>query len=333
MSVNILFIRALVSRQEGPQMQAAASIRSRTRGVRHFDIDTGRPYAEFRAAYESAVPHFDRLEAIGVTLSGAGWTAIQGLTHATAQHGFVNFFTFDPSPVMALAGHSGNGVTYRAGNIVTAEPGFGIDPSCFLYIPLRVAIVEGKGGSGHLSFDHPGDLFAVFGNPELSDVGAGFTRAFAELLAFLGLPVPDGFAAAESGRAAGALPQADLLAVGRQFLAALGGQDWEAMRKLVAPHATWSFPGEVRISGTARGIDAIVAKAVDITSSGVHIDVEHVLAGTTGAAVSLHNTAHADDRRDLDQYLVSTLNVSDGQIDRIESFLSDPAAITAYFGR
>jgi hypothetical protein len=51
--------------------------------VRHFDIDTGRPYDDYRAAYETAVPHFDRLEAIGVTLSGAGWTAIQGLSDAT----------------------------------------------------------------------------------------------------------------------------------------------------------------------------------------------------------------------------------------------------------
>jgi ketosteroid isomerase-like protein len=314
-------------------MQTSASIRSRTRSVRHFDIDTGRSYDEFRAAYESAVPHFDRLEAIGVATSGAGWSAVRGLTKATAQHGLVNFYTFDPSPVMVLNGHSGHGVTYLAGNIVKAEPGFGIDPSCFLYIPLRVAIVEGSHGYAHISFDHPGDLFAVFGNPGLTEVGAEFTRTFGELLGFLGLPVPPGLTAEESGYVADALSQTDLIAIGRQFLAALANQDWDTMRKLVVPDATWTFPGEASISGTARGIDAIVAKAVNITSSGVHIHVEHVLAGTTGAAVSLHNTAHADDHRDLDQYLVSTLNVSDGQIDRIESFLSDPSAITAYFGR
>ena len=79
--------------------------------MRHYDIDTGRRYAEFRAAYEAAVPHFDRMEAIGVAPSGAGWGAVQGLSRATAQPGFVNFFTFDPSPVMAVNGHTGHAVT------------------------------------------------------------------------------------------------------------------------------------------------------------------------------------------------------------------------------
>jgi hypothetical protein len=31
-----------------------------------------------------------------------------------------------------------------------------------------------------------------------------------------------------------------------------------------------------------------------------------------------------------DQYLVSTLNVSDGQVDPIETFLSEPSKIAAY---
>jgi hypothetical protein len=58
-----------------------------------------------------------------------------------------------------------------------------------------------------------------------------------------------------------------------------------------------------------------------------------VLAGTSGVAVVLHNTAPAGDGAGLDQYLVSTLNVSGGQVDRIESFLSEPAKIADYFGR
>jgi hypothetical protein len=311
---------------------AQGVIRSRARTVRHFDIDTGRPYGDFRAAYEAAVPHFDRLEAIGVTLSGAGWNAIQGLSAATAPHGFVNFFTFDPSPVMAVNGHTGHGVTYLTGNIVKAEAGFGIDPSCFLYIPLRVAIVEDSQGNARISFDHPGDLFAVFGNPGLNEVATDFTRSFWALLRYLELPETDVLPNAEAGHGDDRLPEGELINAGRQFLSALGSRDWEAMRRLVAPHATWTFPGEARISGTARGIDAIIAKATAITSGGVHIEVQHVLAGTRGGAFVLHNTA-ADGSGALDQYLVSTLNVSDGQIDRIDTFLSEPSKIAAYFGR
>ena len=44
--------------------------------VRHVSIDSGQPYAAFRAAYETAVPASDRLEAVGVVRSGAGWSGI-----------------------------------------------------------------------------------------------------------------------------------------------------------------------------------------------------------------------------------------------------------------
>jgi hypothetical protein len=162
------------------------------RNVRHIKIHTGRHYEEFRDEYETAVPHFDRLEAIGVVISGSGWEAIQRLSAATASHGFVNFFAFDPSPVMKLNGNTGRGVTYLAGNIVEAERGFRIDPSCFLYVPLRVAIVEGSNGHAVLSFDHPADLFAVFADAELDSVGIGFSQLWAQLLEHLDLPIPEG---------------------------------------------------------------------------------------------------------------------------------------------
>src|SRR5262249_14998909 len=64
------------------------------------------------------------------------------------------------------------------------------------------------------------------------------------------------------------MSDSDFLALGRQFLEALGAQDWAAMRALVTADVTWSFPGEARISGVAEGVDAVVAKSAAITSSG-----------------------------------------------------------------
>jgi hypothetical protein len=159
------------------------------RSVRHVAIGTGRPYDAFRVEYETAVPSFDRLEAIGVVVSGAGWSAIESLSRNTAVHGFVNFFTFDPSPVMRLNGSTRRAVTYLAGNIVEAEQGFRIDPACFLYLPLRVIISEDPGGNAVLGIDVPADLLAIFGE-QIAAVGRQFTGAFSKLLARLGLPVP-----------------------------------------------------------------------------------------------------------------------------------------------
>jgi hypothetical protein len=183
--------------KETTMTDTQATITQRT--VRHVAIATGRPYETFRTEYETAVPSFDRLEAIGVVNSGAGWSAIEGLSRNTAVNGFVNFFTFDPTPVMQVHGDTGRGVTYLTGNIVEAEKGFGVDPACFLYLPLRVIITEGSDGNAVLGVDVPADLFAAFEDEALAAVGRQFTFAFGKLVADLGLPVPPELSGSDAG--------------------------------------------------------------------------------------------------------------------------------------
>ncbi len=161
-----------------------------TRPVRQITIDTGRPWAEFRADYEKFVPAFDRMEAIGTVLSGSGWEAIQRLSTATATNGLVSFYTFDPSPVMAVNGNTGHTVTYLSGNIVEAEPGFRQNPGCFVYIPLRVVIFADAGGVAKLTIAHPADLFAAYADSVLDGIAAKFAATFAEILRQLDVPVP-----------------------------------------------------------------------------------------------------------------------------------------------
>ena len=60
-------------------MSEQALVRART--VHHIRIDSGRPYTQFRTDYETVVPSFDRLEAIGVVKSNAGWTTNRGLSN------------------------------------------------------------------------------------------------------------------------------------------------------------------------------------------------------------------------------------------------------------
>jgi hypothetical protein len=71
----------------------------------------------------------------------------------------VNFFVFDPSPVMHLNGSTGNAVTYMTGNIVKAEVGFREQPACFLYVPLRVVIAADDDGEAELTIDRPSICF------------------------------------------------------------------------------------------------------------------------------------------------------------------------------
>jgi hypothetical protein len=154
-------------------------------------LTAAAPYADLRRDYEAAVPSFDRLEAVGVVLSGADWGAIEGLSAKTAVHGLVNFFTFDPSPVMAVNGNTRHVVTYLAGNIIKAEHGFRIEPGMFLYLPMRLVITDGPDGGGVLAFDLPADLFEAFDDARLDVVQADFTATLVCVLRLLDLPVPD----------------------------------------------------------------------------------------------------------------------------------------------
>jgi hypothetical protein len=74
------------------------AITIRPRSVRQVSIDSGQPYASFRAAYETAVPVFDRLEAAGVVRSGAGWSGITALSDATAGSSLVISSPSIPAP-------------------------------------------------------------------------------------------------------------------------------------------------------------------------------------------------------------------------------------------
>jgi hypothetical protein len=164
-----------------------------SRVVRQLSIDAGRSFDVLRSAYEKAVPQFDRLEAIGVVVSGGGWEGITKLSDATAVRGLVNFFTFDPSPVMRLNGGSRRAVTYLSGNLIKMDPGFHVDPSCLLYLPLRLAIVELDEDNAELSLDLPSDLLVAFSGVALSAVGRDFNRVLADLFRHLALPVPSEF--------------------------------------------------------------------------------------------------------------------------------------------
>src|SRR5215472_18232582 len=147
------------------RLDGMSAITVTPRMVRHIAIATGRPYEQFRAEYELAVPAFDRLEAIGVVSSGAGWAGIESLSRNTATHGFVSFFTFDPSPVMKLNGSIRRGVTYLSGNILKAEKGFRVARACFLSRPLRAVTPGPSDGSAERGLDVQADLFDVSQRP------------------------------------------------------------------------------------------------------------------------------------------------------------------------
>jgi hypothetical protein len=157
--------------------------------VNRFVIDTDDTFDDLRERFESLVPTIDFAELTEVIESG-DLSRVRQYTAEHAPNSFVNFWTFDPTPMMQLAGHRSRAITHMVGNNVIAETMYRHDPGIMLYAPLRTAIYEDTAGSVHLSIDQPSSKFASFGDPRISEVGAQLDKKLAALLRLLGVPVP-----------------------------------------------------------------------------------------------------------------------------------------------
>jgi ketosteroid isomerase-like protein len=118
--------------------------------------------------------------------------------------------------------------------------------------------------------------------------------------------------------------------IGEKFLIALRSQDWELMRTITAPDIIWSFPGSSRISGQAHGVDPVIARCQLITSYGLTFDLNHVLYGQFGFALSLNNKAKRGVLI-LDEHLAAVCSLREDKISRIDTYLSDVPMANAFF--
>ena len=157
--------------------------------VNRFVIDTDDTFEEIRQRYESLVPTID-FARLTELIEAGDLSHVQRYTAENAPHSFVNFWTFDPTPMMQLVGHPTRAITYMMGNNVIVEKMFRHDPGVMLYAPLRTEIYEDKAGRVHLSIDQPSTRFASFGDPRITEVGLQLDGKLAALLHLLALPVP-----------------------------------------------------------------------------------------------------------------------------------------------
>lgn len=68
-----------------------------------------------------------------------------------------------------------------------------------------------------------------------------------------------------------------------------------------------------------------------IVASGTRTTLLHLLTGSSGIALSLHNTGERPDGRVLDEYLMTLLRVEGPAITAIETYLSDVKMMQTYF--
>ena len=115
------------------------------------------------------------------------------------------------------------------------------------------------------------------------------------------------------------------------FLTAYKDHNWDSVGKLLHPNIEWTLPGEGKISGTAKGVDAVIERVKTIVNGGVVTTLHHILVGQNGLTLSLNNTATKTDGRVLDEELATVLTVQNGQITKIDTYLSDVTMMERYF--
>jgi uncharacterized protein len=114
------------------------------------------------------------------------------------------------------------------------------------------------------------------------------------------------------------------------FHKSLTTRDWDLLRTIMSPDVTWTLPGDNRISGTAEGIDAVIARAELIASYGPSFELKNILLSRDNMALSIRNQATRGDLV-LDEYLATVCTIVDDRITRIETYLSDVPGMNAFF--
>lgn len=122
----------------------------------------------------------------------------------------------------------------------------------------------------------------------------------------------------------------DKIALARSLLSGIASRDWPRIRSLLADSVVWTLPGQNRISGEARGPDAVIARMEHITGCGVDMKLLDVLVGQNNVALSLHNTATAGDVV-LDQKLATVCTVRDGKIAAIDTYVSHVEGLNRFW--
>jgi Domain of unknown function DUF302 len=160
-----------------------------THQVNRLIVDTGADLGDFRQRYETLVPDID-FATLTDLIATADLARVAQYTAERTPHSFTNFWTFDPTPTMQLAGNRTRLVTYMMGNNIIAETMLRHDPGVMLYAPLRTAIYQDTTGQTHLSIDQPSTRFACFIDPQIAAVGLALDVKLAALLNLLDVPVP-----------------------------------------------------------------------------------------------------------------------------------------------
>lgn len=118
--------------------------------------------------------------------------------------------------------------------------------------------------------------------------------------------------------------------IARNFIAALSSRDRSALQAILTDDVVWSLPGTSKMSGEARGVDAILKRSEILGGYGVKIEILRVVYGLHDVGLHLHNTGKRGGLI-LDEYLTTVCHIDGDKIRRLDTFISDVEMLNAFF--
>lgn len=162
---------------------------SYSREINRLAIDVGQPYEAFCRRYEAAVPAVDGEQLARHLSAGADWVQVVADAAAGAPHGFLRYWKFEATALMALAGNRWHGVEYLIGNHTVLEQMYRYNPCALLYGPLRTVIYVGPDERTLFAFDQPSTCFSSLADADIARIGIEIDRKLAQLLESLDVQV------------------------------------------------------------------------------------------------------------------------------------------------
>jgi len=146
--------------------------------IDHVRIESGKSFAEVRAALERILPLVDPTL---VKALNAGDTE-RAAREEKDGRGLSIFQYRDHGAMLKIAGKARNALQYDIGNPIAASLMTRHRLAAALYAPMRVVLYENDAGQGVFEYDQPSTTFGQFGDERVTAIARGLDATLAHAL-------------------------------------------------------------------------------------------------------------------------------------------------------
>ena len=150
-----------------------------TISVEHVRVESGKSFADVRAALERTVPHLDPS-----LVNALGEGDVERASREKKEGPELSIFLVrDHGALLKIAGKTRNALQYDIGNPITASLMTRHCLAAALYAPIRVVLYENDAGHGVFEYDQPSTTFGQFSDERVTVIARGLDAALTRALA------------------------------------------------------------------------------------------------------------------------------------------------------